>query len=594
MSGIQHVLDAIEDGPIDEKLSTSSSGEQGQEMSESEQDILDAIENGSIAKRLSAPLSAEEIDALVGKAKTDPGAPFENDVIARIAATKRADLAKFIRLQARLKEANIKVGELDKALTGLRGTGAVESDGRQGRVMTFPEIEPWPEPVEGSILLDEIVDQIRRYVMLPPEAANAVALWIMHAYCFDAFTTSPRLAVTAPEKRCGKTTLLDVIEALVPRARFAANITAAAMFRTIEKYRPTLLIDEAETFLPDNEALRGVINSGHRRNGSVTRLVGDDFEPRDFSTFCPTAIAAVGSLPGTIEDRAIEITMRRRLKSEPVDRFRSDRAGHLHKLARKAARWAADHRQVLCDADPDMPEALHDRACDNWRPLLAIADLARWQWPSVARIAAKALSSQVNEQDDQSRGVMLLADIKRVFDDRQKMARKDSHCISSSELSAALHALTDRPWATWSRGKPITPAAVARRLKDFNVVPNTIKLSDGRQPNGYKRSQFDDAFARYLPQAPSSPAGSSPSSPTPANSEVSTQPQGSPEGPAGEGSESAQSLEEQGRGEDGEDSNPQIEGLDESDDVDDDQLAQITREARRARLELTVDEEVEA
>ena len=74
--------------------------------------------------------------------------------------------------------------------------------------------------------------------------------------------------------------------------------------------------------------------------------------------------------------------MRRRLASEQVDRFRSDRAGHLHELARKAARWAADHEQALRDADPEMPKALHDRACDNWRGMLAIADLARWEWPA--------------------------------------------------------------------------------------------------------------------------------------------------------------------------------------------------------------------
>jgi hypothetical protein len=188
----------------------------------------------------------------------------------------------------------------------------------------------------------------------------------------------------------------------------AANITAAAMFRTIEIYRPTLLIDEADTFLRDNEELRGVINSGREREGRTVRLVGEDYEPSAFSTFCPTTIAAIGSLPGTIEDRAITITMRRRLTSEPVDRFRSDRADHLHELARKAARCAADHEQGLCDADPDMPGALRDRACDNWRRLLAIADLARWDWPQVARIAAQSLSLQGSAQDDQSRGVPAL------------------------------------------------------------------------------------------------------------------------------------------------------------------------------------------
>jgi hypothetical protein len=106
--------------------------------------------------------------------------------------------------------------------------------------------------------------------------------------------------------------LLGVIEALVPRPLLSANVTVAAVFRTIEAHWPTLLIDEADTFLRENEELRGVINSGHTRQGSVIRLVGDDHDPRAFSTYCPTAIAAIGNLPGTIEDREVKITMRRR------------------------------------------------------------------------------------------------------------------------------------------------------------------------------------------------------------------------------------------------------------------------------------------
>jgi putative DNA primase/helicase len=528
---------------------------------------LELAGGGAIAEIHPVPLCAEEIDALVMKAATDPGAPFESQTLARLAATKRADLATFIRLRARLKATKIKVGVLDKALAAFEAADDGKDDGGQGRAITFREIEPWPEPVDGATLLDEVVAQIQRYVTLPREAAVAVVLWIMHAYCFDAFTFTPRLGIISPVKRCGKTTLLRVLKALVPKPLPGANITAAATFRTIEKHRPTLLIDEADTFLPDNEELRGVINSGHERDGQVVRLVGENFGPSGFSTFCPTAVAAIGSLPGTIEDRAITITMRRRLTSEPVDRFRSDRAGHLHELARKAARWVADHEHALCDAEPDMPEALHDRACDNWRPLLAIADLAGGDWPEMARAAAQTLSTQGSEQDDQSRSVMLLADIRRVFDDRQKKGGKDADRVSSTGLVADLVALVDRPWSTWSKGKSITSTAVARLLKDFAIFPNTIKLSDGKQPNGYKRSQFDDAFARYLPQPPGSPVQSSPSSPTPANPGASGQFQGSPLGASGEVSEPAQSPEKQGVGEDGELSSPQTGSLDESGDT---------------------------
>jgi hypothetical protein len=524
--------------------------------------ILAAIESGDIANVLSTPLSTEEINALVERAKTDPGAPFESGVIARVAATKRANLAEFMRLRARLKDAKISLGELDKALA--EGESSREDGGGQGRAITFPKIELWPKPVDGAALLSEIVAHLERHVMMPHEAAIATALWIIHAYCFDAFMISPRLVITSPEKRCGKTTLLRVIQALVPKPLFAANITPAAMFRTIETYRPTLLIDEADAFLRDNEELRGIINSGHECNGSVIRLTGEDFEPSAFSTFCPTVIAAIGSLPATIEDRAIMIAMRRRLASETIVRFRSDRAGHLGELARKVARWVADHEYGLRGADPDMPEALHDRACDNWRGCFAITDLVGGTWPQKARGAALTLASQGSEEDDQSRGVMLLADIRRVFDDRQKRGSKDADRISSTDLVTALTMLTDRPWATWSRGKPVTAVAVARLLKSFRIVPNTIKLSDGKQPNGYKRSQFDDALGRYLSNSPDSATQSSPPSPTPIKTCTYEQIQGSPQGWRGERPKRVQPVDIYSIGEDGELSNPKTGEWEES------------------------------
>lgn len=535
-------------------------------MSEGRTEIIDMIEKGSICEIMPKPLSAEEIDALVERAKSDAGWPFEPQQIARLAATKRANMATFIRIREHLKEAKILVSELDKEIEKSINAGDAigdEDEHASGRGIAFKQIEPFPEPVDGAELLDEVVAQIELYVMLAHEAALAIALWAMHAFCFAAFSISPRLAITAPEKRCGKTTLLRVLQALVPKALAADNITAAAMFRTVEKYRPSLLIDEADTFLRDNEELRGIINSGHSRDGQVVRLVGDDHEPSAFSTFCPTAIAAIGNLPGTIQDRAIVVALRRRLPNERIDRFRSDRVEHLTVLASKMARWAADHEGELREADPNMPQGLHDRACDNWRVLLAIADLAGRHWAQQARIAAEFLSAQEADQIEQSRSVMLLADIRKLFDDRLKNGARDADRIGSSHLAGALVGLEDRPWATWSRGKPITAANVAQQLKRFGIFPSTIKLADGKQPNGYTRSQFDDAFARYLPATPAVVRQGSPSSQSTMISDTSTQVTGSPSGSHGEHSCQLQAIENIAIGEDGEPPIPVIDASDE-------------------------------
>jgi hypothetical protein len=92
-------------------------------------------------------------------------------------------------------------------------------------------------------------------------------LWVAHTYLLDRFLVSPRLGVRSPTKGCGKTLLLDVLGRLVLRPLPAANVTSSAIFRVIEGHCPTLLVDEADTFLYDNDELRGVLNSGHRKGG---------------------------------------------------------------------------------------------------------------------------------------------------------------------------------------------------------------------------------------------------------------------------------------------------------------------------------------
>ena len=119
-------------------------------------------------------------------------------------------------------------------------------DGRQGHAISFPEPEPWPEPVNGAALVDAISTEIRKYVVMAEHSADTCALWVVHTYLLNVFHITPRLGIRSPMKRCGKTTLLDVLERLVWRPLLSGSITAAAMFRMIEAYCPSLLIDEAD------------------------------------------------------------------------------------------------------------------------------------------------------------------------------------------------------------------------------------------------------------------------------------------------------------------------------------------------------------
>jgi putative DNA primase/helicase len=406
--------------------------------------------------------------------------------ITRLATLKLLEYERERRAAA--KRLGCSVATLDRLVKITRGSDAAG----QGRPLDLTEPEPWPSQVNGSALLDELARTTRRYLVIEPQVADGVGLWVLAVHAFDLWETFPRLFIAAPERQCGKSTLLDVLSRLAPRPLAASNITAAALFRTIEAAKPTLLLDEADTYARDNEDLRSVLDAGHNRSGAVIRTVGDNHEPRQFSVWAPVALAAIGRLPGTIEDRSIIIRLRRRRPDEQIESLRLDRAGRLVKIARMAARWAADHAISLSAADPVMPPALYNRVADNWRPLLAVADAAGGEWPGRARQAAIKLTSD-GADDESSVRVALLSDIRDAF------AARNADRLSSEDLVAYLVELDERPWPEFKGGKPITKTQVARLLKPFGISSGTVRFESGRTAKGYHRARLEDAFARYLP-----------------------------------------------------------------------------------------------
>ena len=268
------------------------------------------------------------------------------------------------------------------------------SDDHQGTPLLLADVEPWPDPVDGAGVLDEVVRTIRRFIVLPTHGAVALALWILHTDLMDTWWLSPLAVATSPTRRCGKTALLTVVLELVHRPLVASNISPAALFRAVEKYQPTLFLDEGETWLKANEERHGIVNAGHaRRTAMVIRTVGDDHEPATFSTWCAKFIALIGELPDTLMDRAIVIEMRRKTAGELVERLRLDQLPDIcDPLRQRLARWAVDHADGVAAIDPEVPTGLHDRAVDNWRPLLALSDALGGEWPARARAAARSLA----------------------------------------------------------------------------------------------------------------------------------------------------------------------------------------------------------
>ncbi|MFD0685900.1 DUF3631 domain-containing protein [Actinomadura fibrosa] len=347
-------------------------------------------------------------------------------------------------------------------------------------------------PSGGAALLEELRRALTAYVVFPSEeAADAVTLWITATHGQQAWEHATRLAIISPEKRCGKSRLLDVIEATSYRSLITVNISSAALVRSIGEDPPTLLLDEADTvFGPktadNHEDLRGILNAGHQRNRPYVRWDVQLRQPEHCPTFAMAALAGIGDLPDTVMDRSVIVRMRRRAQGEHVRPYRQRRdGGPLAELGARLQKWMHEHLGDLQNAEPEMP--VEDRAADTWESLVAVADLAGGPWPRRARAAALKLVRAENEADvEGSMGARLLADIRDLF------SSMTVSFLPSRELVNRLRRIDEAPWGD----DDLTMRKLAMKLKPYGVGP---RQNAAKTDRGYHAEDFGDAFARYLP-----------------------------------------------------------------------------------------------
>ncbi|WP_433254427.1 DUF3631 domain-containing protein [Streptosporangium sp. CA-135522] len=346
----------------------------------------------------------------------------------------------------------------------------------------------------GATLLDALLDALTRYVILPTSpAADAVTLWIAATHAQPAWAHAPRLVIRAPEKRCGKSRLLDVVEATCHEPFITVNSSSAAVYRSISDDPPTMLVDEADTIFgpkaDGNEDLRGLLNAGHQRNRPAKRYDANTGRVESIPTFAMAALAGIGAMPDTIEDRAVVVRMRRRGPGETVApyRHRRDRPA-LRRLAADLSAWLRADLPTLEQAEPAMP--VEDRAADTWEPLVAVADHAGGHWPERARAAVLALTAEADETGRPSPRVRLLTDCRAAFG--------TDPALPTAALLERLKADPEAPWADYGPNG-LTAMKLGAILREYEIRSANIRFLDGTQAKGYQRADFLDAWARYCP-----------------------------------------------------------------------------------------------
>jgi hypothetical protein len=361
----------------------------------------------------------------------------------------------------------------------------------------FIDPDPWPQPVVGDQLLAELTALIEKHVVTDDNSKVAIALWIILSYLVDQVDIMPLLGIVSPEKRCGKSRLLSLLLKLVRRPVPGVSLTAATVYRAIEKWHPTLLIDEADGILKDsrghdNLELRSVINCGHTREMAyVQRCVGDSHDVQNFSTWAPKAIALIGKMPDSMMDRSIPIPMKRKTKAETVFRIRETQQNVFEELRRKIVRFCEDHGHKIGKLLPKLPAGLNDRAEDCWLPLFSIADVAGGNWPDLARKAALALSADVDDAD--TFATKLLKALKQDFIDERE--DHDQGFQITTNICDHLNNDKEAPWANFKN--QMTPELLAKYLGRYKIKSEQIMFS-GNRVRGFYWKKLKPILDRYL------------------------------------------------------------------------------------------------
>jgi hypothetical protein len=351
-----------------------------------------------------------------------------------------------------------------------------------------------PTP-HGAELLATLHQALTRYVVMPSEfATDAVVLWIAATHAQPAWAHAPRLVIRAPERRCGKSRLLDVVEATCHDPLITVNASPAAVYRSITPDPPVLLVDEADTIFgpkaDGNEDLRGLLNAGHQRGRPALRYDAASSTVVTIPTFAMAALAGIGAMPDTIEDRAVVVHMRRRAPGEKAAAYRSRRDREpLRTLAGQLTEWLRADLDTLERAEPAMP--VDDRAADTWEPLVIVADHAGGDWPERARAAALAMTREASDTGELSDRMRLLTDCRTVFGDEL--------ALPTAELLHRLRGLPESPWGEYGP-TGLTAMKVGSLLREYGIRSATIRFPGTGQAKGYQRAEFTDAWQRYCPE----------------------------------------------------------------------------------------------
>ncbi len=299
-------------------------------------------------------------------------------------------------------------------------------------------------------LIAEIQSFIHRYVDVSPLFESIASYYVLLSWVYDGFNELPYLRLRG-EPGSGKTRFLLTVGSLCYKPIFASGAsTVSPLFRIIDSFQGTLIIDEGDFRLSDERAeIVKILNNGNARGFPVLRTevsYSREFNPKAYSVFGPKLVAT----RGFFEDRALEsrcITEemgQTRLRADvPINLPAKHKTEALH-LRNKLLlfRFRNLHRRQASEQLVD--RTIEPRLNQVFVPLLSIIEDPQ------ARVDLQELARRYNREMISDRGMDMEAQVLEVIRDMQ--GSLFGRALALKEITSWF---IDRHQADYQ--KPITP-----------------------------------------------------------------------------------------------------------------------------------------
>jgi len=393
---------------------------------------------------------------------------------------------------------------MDKKVAGyhqLIGEILQQPDPKKGdKKVELPEFlkdpEPWPHPVDGEELLDEITnDFFKRHLVLHKWSAETMALYVLHVYLLKLFGLSPYLRFSSATIASGKSTAMLMVSFLLPRGMTTTSLTAPTIYRLVDQFQISLCLDEADLKSKESREILALLLGSYLKYTSMVPRVnmdkGGDFD--FFKAWGGKVFAGTKGFPEAAESRSIEIFMPKKTDDDIVeDLFFDDLPEMAKPLKQKLIRFVNDNiedAKKLCSKENRktlIPKGLDSRSKNNWFPLFVGGKLCGERWFKIAQDASLALEE---DKDEMTIDGLLFGIIKKEFSDQTNVFRDD--------IIKILNKNEDGPWGAYNEGKGMNTKDINKTFKRFKIkIAKTVSIG-GIKKKGYPYLLLEPSIERH-------------------------------------------------------------------------------------------------